>query len=239
MEDKAEYSFWAKITENGCVNIPDEILAELRIEHEVNVCIKPNRTKNRMATIETDNFDMSFSILRNKTLIHEKLRNTLAIQEDYGFLLRYYSQYNEYQPLDIPQLVGVLMKLYGEPDNFYDDYKSSFNYTFDFKITYRNETPIREVKLVMEIFDYKDSLYIEFRRSRENSEDDVVKLIEDIVTRNDLNRCIIILHNYFSGFYEGYDTRMYDKFERCQPYSKIKYGYNGDEFYLIQEEEAT
>lgn len=135
---------------------------------------------------ETDNFDMSFSILRNKTLIHEKLRNTLAIQEDYGFLLRYYSQYNEYQPLDIPQLVGVLMKLYGEPDNFYDDYKSSFNYTFDFKITYKNETPIREVILVMEIFDYKDSLYIEFRRSRVNSEDNVVKLIEDIVTRNDL-----------------------------------------------------
>jgi bifunctional DNA-binding transcriptional regulator/antitoxin component of YhaV-PrlF toxin-antitoxin module len=42
MEDKAEYSFWAKITENGCIDIPAEILAELDIEHQVNVCIKPN-----------------------------------------------------------------------------------------------------------------------------------------------------------------------------------------------------
>jgi len=239
MENKTEYSFWAKITKDGCINIPNEILAELElnIEYEINVCIKPNRTKDRKTTIELDYFDISFNILRNGNFIHKRLKNTVPIREDYVFLLQYYSLHKEEQQyLDVPQLVGVLMKLYGEPDSFYDNFKSSFNYTFDFIITYKNKTPVREVQLVMEIFDYKESLYIEFRRFRENDKDNVLKLIENVVPRSDLNKCIEVLNNYFLGFYKGYGSQMYEKFERYQPCSRMKYGYNGNEFYLFQEE---
>jgi hypothetical protein len=193
---------------------------------------------NKTTTINTDDFDITFSILRNKNQIYKRQKETIAIDEDYEFLLWYYSACNDkLTHLNIPELVGVLMKLYGEPDSFYDDYKCSFNYTFDFRVTYKNENPIREVNLVMDIFDYKDSLYIEFRRTREDSSDNILKLIEDVVKRRDLNVCIIVLNNYFYGFYEGYGDNKYDKFERYQPYSKMRYGYNGSEFYLIQEEE--
>lgn len=237
MSDANEYSFHTKITNDGCIYIPEEILKNLGIGQSVRVSIIPNRAKTRETTIKLDDYDITFRILRYKDEIFRRLKETVAIDEDYRFLMWYYSPHNKHEHLEIHQLVGVLMKLYGEPDTFYDDYKCSFNYTFDFIITYKNEEPIREVNLVLTIFDYKDSLYMEFRRPREGSDDRIIKLIEDVVKRKDLNKCIIVMHNYFAGFFEGYGNNPYNKFERYQPYSRMRYGYNGTEFYLTYEEE--
>jgi bifunctional DNA-binding transcriptional regulator/antitoxin component of YhaV-PrlF toxin-antitoxin module len=237
LTNNASYSFSAKIKSDGSIYIPKDILEELNLEKDINVRIRPNMKE--IITVQSDDFDLSFWVFRNKLQIYKKLKKTIAIDEDCLFLLDHFSApyIEKHNFIDITRLLALLITLYGEPDTFYDDFKCSFNYTFDFKIVYKNENPAREVNLVMRINDLKGNLNVEFRRLRENKNDNEIKLIEDVVKRDDLNMCILLLHSYFSGFYYGYGTRYLETFERYQPYCKVKYGFDGNEFYYIQEEE--
>ncbi len=237
MNNKVKYSFTTSVAQDGSIYVPDDILEELNVEEGIDVCITPNN--KQPTTVRTDNFDMSFRILRNKLQIYKKLKETVPIEEDYLFLLNYDNalEIEEYKYIDITQLFALLITLYGEPDTFYDEFKCSFNYTFDFTVVYKNENPAREVNLVMRLNDLKGDLNIEFRRLRYNSSDNELKLIEDVVKRDDLNVCILLLHSYFSRFYIGYGTRYLEKFEMYQPYCKVRYGFDGNDFYYLQEKE--
>jgi len=123
MTNKEEYSFNSEITEVGCIYIPEEILENLDLKNEFNIRIIPSMEKHRLITLETDSFDINFNILHNKNLIHKKFKETIAIEEDYLFLLNFYSPRNLHGYLEMPQLAGVLLKLFGEPDSFYDHIK--------------------------------------------------------------------------------------------------------------------
>ena len=193
------------------------------------IIMAQKKTKyHEVITIEADDFTINFKVIKNKWQIYEILKTTVPIQEDHSFMLHYYMN-KQYKHLKIPELAGVLIELFGEPDNFYDDYKSSFNYTFDLKVYFKNIN--KEVHLPMTIFDYKDSLYFKFRRPKENERDNVLKYVEDLIKREDLNKIIIILNNYFYGFYEGFGGDLYKEFERIQPYPSIKYGYKDGRFF--------
>lgn len=239
LANRAEYSFNAFVTDEGSIYLPDDILEKLNLEEEINVWIIPNKKAKETTTIQTDDFDIKFVVLRNKMQIYNKLKNTVAIDDDYLFLLEFYTTavFKKHKFINMPKFLATLMTLYGEPDTFYDDFKCSFNYTFDFRIVYKNENPAREVNLTMRINDLKGGFRIEFRRLRESSSDDILKLIEDVVKREDLNKSIMLLHSYFSGFYYGYGTRYFEKYEKYQPYCNARYGYDGNNFYYIEEKE--
>ncbi len=86
----------------------------------------------------------------------------------------------------------------------------------------------------MTIFDCKDSIIFDFRREKQNDDDYELKFIESIIEREILDRFIVILNNYFHGFYEGYSDNLYTEYEKMNPYLGIKYGYQNGSFYCVK-----
>ena len=182
--------------------------------------------------IETERFDVSFNVLKQPEIIYKKLTTTVPIREDHRFLIEYEKD-DHYKKLDIVRMAGVLLKILGDSDSFYDSYKSSYNYTFDIKIKCKHLEPVREVDLVMSIFDLKGWSQIQFRRKKESPNDNYLKWIDDIINHEDLNHCIILINDYFYSIFEGHGKKRFDEFEREIPYLGIKYGYKNGDFYEI------
>ena len=182
--------------------------------------------------IETERFDISFNVLKQPEIIYEKLITTVPIREDHRFIIEFEKD-DHYKKLDIVRMAGVLLKIFGDSDFFYDSYKSSYNYTFDIKINYKHPEPVRKVDLGMTIFDLKGWNQIQFRRKKEHRKDYYLKWIDDIINHEDLNQLIIFINDYFYSIFEGYDKKLFDEFEREIPCLGIKYGYKNGDFYEI------
>ena len=74
--------------------------------------------------IETERFDISFNVLKQPEIIYEKLITTVPIREDHRFIIEFEKD-DYYKKLDIVRMAGVLLKIFGDSDFFYDSYKSS------------------------------------------------------------------------------------------------------------------
>lgn len=229
------------VREGYQVVIPESVrrAANLRVgetlkwdyDEKERVMFLTKKPKRELVEIKTEDFTVLLRVLRNPWEIGRRLRTTVPIAEDLAFIVHYY-YLREHQRLDLPELAGVLRKLFGDPDDFYDTYKCSFNYTFDAKIIIEeDDSPARTVDLVLRICDYKGEPYLELRRPKESEKDNVIRSIDDVVKRKYLDSAIAAIDGYFYGFYQGYGERPYEEFEAVQPYLRLRYGYRNGRFF--------
>ena len=132
--------------------------------------IVTNKSQYRPTIIQTKACDIYLRVLKHTTQIENLLKSKIKLPESYEKVIWHFLVTSE-ERLELAELAGVLMKFYGEPDQFYDDWKCSFHYTFDFKVSFKQDAPQKEVSLTMKIQDYKGCTEFQFRRPEESPED--------------------------------------------------------------------
>ncbi len=178
--------------------------------------------------LETDELSFYLRVVKHPATIASLLSSTTEMPVKYPLLLDFY---HRRERLGLAELAGVLLKLHGQPDCFYDPWKCSFNYTFEFAASF-SDSPIKEVSLIMRLQDYKGHADIQFRRYNGVKPDEYEPIYDY------LGKIQIMLQNYYYGFFAGYDN-LYPEFARKQPYIKCNYGYENGSFFLLDAEQAN
>ncbi len=188
--------------------------------------------------VKNENFEFEFAIIKEPAEIKDLLTTHITIYEDPLFMMSYYSQPHEkVARLKLPELAGLLLKLYGDSDPFFDDYKCSFNYTFKCLFRYLVTDSQEPVELIMLIRDWKGDSETLLLRKKNYPAEMEIKQIDHLIKTDDLSQIVVLVNKYF---YEiGKIEQEYPIFERFIEYNDFYYGYDGSSFYASKSSKMT
>ncbi|KKM12626.1 hypothetical protein SY88_02570 [Clostridiales bacterium PH28_bin88] len=197
----------------------------------------------RAFTIEEEDIGyVSFTLrlLRDIDEIADKLNRTISITENLGFVLHYIARDRQKLGcLDISRMFALLYSICGQPDPFYDNYKCSFNYTFEMNLDYQmtGQNNLNTSMLLFIIRDWKGGVEFQFRRYRKGEEDNYLVPDEDTLPQKLLELIWIYLDSFLLGYYEGLTSSVkpFKSFLRVNQYCHLLYGYRRGEFYWLQD----
>jgi hypothetical protein len=159
-------------------------------------------------------------------------QNSLAIAADYGFYMRFYhflEQRGDY--LNFAKIYTTLKSLCGESGKGYDDWKGSFSFPFLVEVK-KGE---KEFRYLLNIFNYRDSLYFGIRKPLQPDDRFDRQLIhqpfEDEFSREEINNFIISFYAYlvssFRAIAPSYDEFFFNRVDS----NGILFGYKDGQFF--------
>jgi hypothetical protein len=152
------------------------------------------------------------------------LRQSLAIEEDYGFyLFRFWRQPG--QELSLAQAYLTLKHVAGESSRHLDDYKMAFSFPFAMDVIKGNQT----FAYLLDVRNIRDSLYFSLRR-RVDPGDSRLKdgrihpPFEGEFGREDIRFFISYFYGYLLGRWETLKPEQRQPFVRRVPAAQIIFG---------------
>lgn len=161
-------------------------------------------------------------------------RQSLAIEEDYGFYLQFFLALEHRRELNFAHVYLTLKNMSGESSRYLDEYKQGFSFPFALDVIRGNHS----YAYLLDVHNIRDSLYFSFRKVVEVNDPRLKTRViqqpfEDEFGKEDMRyfRC------YFYGYLEGRWKTLEQLPERLEPFVRqvpaaaIVFGYcNGKAF---------
>jgi len=160
-------------------------------------------------------------------------QNSLAIADDEGFYIGFYhSLERRGDYLNFAKIYATLKSLCGESGKGYDDWKGSFSFPFLVEVIKGG----KEFRYLLNIFNYRDSLYFNFRKplppNDQRFDRQVIhQPLAEEFSREEINSFIISFYAYlvstFKAMAPGYNEFFFKRVDS----NGILFGYEDEKFF--------
>ena len=154
------------------------------------------------------------------------VRQSLAIEEDYGFYLHLHLTRRPNEELNFAQVYLTLKHLAGESSSRLDDYKMAFSFPFLMEVVKQNQTST----YLLEVRNIRDSLYFTLRKmvasdDRRLKDHRIHPPFEDEFGQEDIRFFMCYFDGYLLGYWKTLKAEHLQPFVRRIPASLIIFGY--------------
>ena len=160
-------------------------------------------------------------------------RNSLAIADDEGFYIGFYrSLERRGDYLNFAKIYVILKSLCGKSGNGYDDWKGSFSFPFLVEVIKGG----KEFRYLLNIFNYRDSLYFNFRKplppdDQRFDRQVIYQPLAEEFSREEMNSFITSFYAYlvssFKAMAPGYNEFFFKRVDS----NGILFGYEDGQFF--------
>lgn len=193
---------------------------------KIRKCIHRGLHTGKIKSIKGERFTISFTVMKEYEdilLLFRKMERMDLLDENDELDC----DDKIFEEMDFSEIASLLNLLYGGTDPFFDDYKCSFNYTFDCRLFYKENQDVC-FDFLLRIRDWKG--YLEFLIHLEKDTGDEIEIKRWII-QHEILEILKLFINYHCKLFEKIPNEAHCEFERIQYYKNIKYGFKKGRFF--------
>jgi hypothetical protein len=170
------------------------------------------------------------------TEFYSLLRQSIAIEDDHGFQLRFYFLMRDSgNRLNFAEVYTALRQLAGESRRSFDDWKGAFSFPFTLSFSRHGQ----EVTYLFEVNISRDSLYFPLRKVVAKDDERLkthyyYQPIPEEFSQDEINRFMVFFYGFMKGTLRSLDRASIPPFVRSVPASRIIFGFHTGAYFEEQ-----